>query len=508
MPISLIACVCNYKNRLAIGSNGKLLFHFREDIKFFKNITTNSLGADANCPNIVLMGRKTYESLPNGKLPNRINFVLTNNTKLFTSFTSYKELYENLDVNLVYYMNLSAFFRFYNVNQTLLNVFVIGGADIYNAVLRDSRSYKVEKLYITHVERTDGKQIKFDKESEPDTFMNHFTDEYKLTGYSEQYTNGEYKARTLYYTGPSDEWGGGFGDEYKYLMLMERILKEGNVRTDRTGTGTISLFGTSLRFDISTTIPLLTTKNVPFKMIIKELLWIMQGHTDAKVLQRQGVHIWDGNTSREFLDGRGLQHYPEGVLGAGYGWQLRHHGAEYDSKFADVTGLDHSKIGGFDQLKYVEDLLKNDPFSRRIMFSYWNSSDFDKTALVPCHTHCQFYVTESEGKRYLSCQYGMRSNDYVCGKPFNLVFYTVLTYILAKRHNMQPKEIIYTCGDCHIYSNHVDQVREQVMRTPRPFPKLKLDDSILTKDWSEMTVEDFDLIGYFSYPKISAPMAV
>jgi len=243
-------------------------------------------------------------------------------------------------------------------------------------------------------------------------------------------------------------------------------------------------------------------------MIIKELLWIMQGHTDAKVLQRQGVHIWDGNTSREFLDSRNLQHYPEGVLGAGYGWQLRHHGSKYNSDLADVSGI-NQLIGGFDQLTYVENLLKTDPFSRRIMFSYWNPSDFDKTALIPCHTQCQFYVTEERNQRYLSCMYGMRSNDvFLAGGSFNLVFYTVLTYILAKRHNMLPKEIIYTCGDCHIYSNHVHQVKEQLARDPRPFPKLKLDDSLVTKDWSDMSVDDFELIGYFPHPKISAPMAI
>ena len=497
MPISLIASVCNYKNKLAIGRGGDLLFKFREDMEFFKNITTESLGGISECKNIVLMGRKTYESLPNGKLPNRINFVLTNNTKELQ--TALPKQSKNLNINKVYYINFDLFCKFYDSNQP--NVFVIGGEAVYNMFLNDNSPYKINKLYITHVEKKDDKPIKFDKTQEPDTFMEHFSDKYKLTGYSEQYTNGEYKARTLYYTlDPNCK------QEYKYLYLMKRILDHGNIRPDRTNTGTISLFGIGLRFDISSSIPLLTTKQVPFKMIIRELLWIMQGHTDAKILQRQGVHIWDGNTSREFLDNRGLQHYPEGVLGAGYGWQLRHHGAEYNSDFAEITPI--NKPGGFDQLKYVEDLLKNDPFSRRIMFSYWNPSDFDKMALVPCHTHCQFYVTESEGLRYLSCQYSMRSNDYVCGKPFNLVFYSVLTYILAKRHNMLPKEIIYTCGDCHVYSNHIGQVREQLIREPRPFPKLKLNDSIIDKKWEEMVIEDFELIGYFPHPRIAAPMAI
>ena len=285
-------------------------------------------------------------------------------------------------------------------------------------------------------------------------------------------------------------------------------MKNGNIRNDRTNTGTISLFGTHIRFDISKSIPLLTTKKVPFKMIIKELLWILQGNTDAKILQNQGVHIWDGNTSREFLDGRNLQHYPEGILGAGYGWQLRHQGANYSSDFADISKIDKNKIGGFDQLQYVEHLLKNDPFSRRIMFSYWNPTDFDKTALVPCHTHCQFYVTKENNIYYLSCQYYMRSNDIICGKPWNIVFYSVLTYILAKRCNMLPKEIIYTCGDSHVYSNHIEQVFEQVSRDPRPFPHIKINNSIIDKDWSEMTVDDFELVGYFPHSKIAAPMAI
>lgn len=496
MPINLVASVCNYKNNLAIGRDGNLLFKFKEDMTLFKTITTESLGKTGS-PNIVLMGRKTYESLPNGRLPNRINFVLTNNKKLQTFLPTFAE---RLNIDQVYYMHIDNFCRFYFTNKDS-NVFIIGGEHIYNKFLNESLFIKADKLYITHIERIDGKSIKFDKY--PDTFIEHFSDNYKLTGYSEKYTNGEYKARTLYYNRNLERSG-----EYKYLELMSKILNEGNVREDRTGTGTISLFGTSMRFDISSSIPLLTTKNVPFKMIIKELLWILQGHTDAKILQKQGVHIWDGNTSREFLDEQGLHHYPEGVLGAGYGWQLRYHGAKYSSDFAEITDI-YKPYGGFDQLQYVEDLLKNDPFSRRIMFSYWNPSDFDKMALVPCHTHCQFYVTESNGQRYLSCQYGMRSSDafLACGS-FNLIFYTALTYILAKRHNMQPKEIIYTCGDCHIYRNHVEQVKEQLTRECRPFPKLRIDDSIITKDWSEMNVEDFEIIGYFPAGKISAPMAI
>jgi dihydrofolate reductase/thymidylate synthase len=515
MPINLVACVCIYKNKLAIGSNGDLLFKINGDHQFFKNLTTNSLGplGSKGAKNIVLMGLTTQRSLPNRILPGRINFVLTNNELLWTKLPKKPK---NLKINKLYYMNMETFNNLYYKN-TDLNVFVIGGSRVYNHFLE----YKmVDKLYITHVERADGKSISFDNDRTPDTYMNYFSHEYKFISYSEKYTKViddiEYKARILYYIKDKDfpkSHNSHNDGEFQYLNLMKKIFRDGNDRPDRTNTGTVSLFGTSMRFDISNSIPILTTKRVPFKTILYELLWMLQGNTDAKILQRQGVHIWDGNTSREFLDKAGLYSYPEGVLGAGYGWQLRNQGAEYSPACADMSKVPTLNIGGFDQLAYVEHLLKHDPFSRRIMFSYWNPSDFDKTALIPCHTHCQFYVTYGEnggndGVKYLSCQFYMRSNDIFLGNSFNLGFYSILTYILAKRCGMQPKELIYTCGDTHIYKNHLEQSKLQLTRTPRPFPMVKLDDSLIHKEWQRMTVDDFELIGYFYHPMIKAPMAI
>jgi thymidylate synthase len=506
MPISLIACVCIYKNKLAIGSNGNLLFKIKEDQQFFKNITTNSLGIESKIPNIVLMGRKTYDSIPGCGLHNIINFVLTNHKNKWVKLPL---KLENLDKHFVYYINLEMFYNFYSKNKNS-NVFVIGGSNIYNIFLKN---IELNKLYITHIERDDDKLIKFEQNKEPDTFMDNFLFKFKLTSYSEKYTKiikeVKYKARTLYYIRDTNALDIFYsGGEFQYLNLMNRILKEGNERSDRTGTGTISLFGTSMRFDISQSIPLLTTKKVPFKTIVKELLWILQGNTDAKILQQQGVHIWDGNTSREFLDKQNLQHYPEGVLGAGYGWQLRHQGANYSSSLSDISKTDRFQIGGFDQLIYIEKLLKTDPFSRRIMFSYWNPSDFVKTALQPCHVLVQFYVTEENNQKYLSCQFYMRSNDFDTASCYNICSYSILTYILAKRCGMLPKEIIYTVGDCHIYKNHIEQVKEQLTRTPRPFPKLKLDDSIINTDWQYITCDNFELIGYFPDKYIKIDMAI
>jgi thymidylate synthase len=498
--INLITAVTTYKNKLAIGRKGDLLFKLKKDMAFFKQITEFSLNKNSLLDrNIVLMGRKTYFSIPQKYRPlsNRINLVLTRDPELIKISPIPKNL--NLTKNL-YYTDLKTFYKLYKKYNP--NVFVIGGSELYNLFME-----KADKLYITYVQDLEGKQVKFATGQEPDTFINHFSSNYKLIGYSEKYIdreqNGGLSYRILYYN-KSDK----VSDEYNYLDLMQKILNNGNTRDDRTGTGTISTFGTQMRFDISQSIPLLTTKRVPFKTMVEELLWFCRGDTDAKILQKKSIKIWDGNTSREFLDNRGLHHYDEGILGPGYGFQIRFQGAKYSQNFADTSKCDTSLIGGFDQLAYIENLLKTDPFSRRIMMCYWNPSDFDKTALLPCHYSIQFYVTEEKGERYLSSHFIMRSNDVFLGNPVNISSYSVLTYILALKCNMKPKELVYSCSDTHIYRNHITQVKEQLTRTCMPFPKLKLDDSIKNKDWPDITINDFDLIGYFSHPSIKAPMAI
>lgn len=494
--INIIACVTNYKSKLAIGYNGNLIFNLVNDMKFFKNITSNSLcmhsGIDKN---IVLMGRKTFLSIGR-HLKNRINIVLTRDKHLIES----APIPKNLKLTeSIYFTDLKTFEKLYKKLNP--NVFVIGGSDIYNYFIE-----KADKLFITQVQDASGKDIKFRKGKEPDTFMNHFTN-YTLTGYSEKY-NSTYDTTPISYRILYYHKSNLLSEEHKYLNLMKDILENGNSREDRTGTGTLSIFGTQMRFDISKHIPLLTTKRVPFKTIIEELLWFCRGDTDAKILQKKGIKIWDGNTSRDFLDKRGLQHYPEGIIGPQYGFLWRHFGATYSTEFADTSQIDTSLIGGIDQLKYVEDLLENDPFSRRIIISAWNPSQLHEQALPSCHFLIQFYVTEENNQRYLSCMFTCRSNDFDTASTWNVNCYCLLTYILAAKHNMKPKELIYSCGDTHIYKNHIDQVKEQLTRTPRPFPKVKLSESIKTKDWKDITVEDFELIGYFSHPGIKIEMAI
>jgi dihydrofolate reductase/thymidylate synthase len=493
--INLIACVTNYKNKLAIGQNNELLFKLKGDMTFFRKITTGSLSPSSklNC-NIVLMGRKTYDSLPENCRPlkDRINIVLTRNKELIKKSPVPENLLLTKDVYFTDDLTFEKVYKKYNPN-----VFVIGGSELYNKFLG-----RADKLYLTVVEAK--------LNVIPDAFMDYLDSRYSLVSFSEKFVETSSNSNTqtisyriLYYINTGNK-----SNEYEYLDLARRILNKGNTRSDRTGTGTVSIFGNQMRFDISKTIPLLTTKRVPFVMTVEELLWFCRGDTDATILQKKGIKIWDGNTSREFLDNRGLKDYPEGTIGPQYGFLWRFFGADYSPEFRDTSKIDMSSVGGFDQLKNVEHLLKTDPFSRRIMISAWNPAQLHEQALPSCHVLIQFYVEEINKEKYLSCQFYMRSNDLFLGNPVNIASYSILTYILAKKCGMKPKELIYTCGDTHIYANHLQQIEEQIKRIPRPFPKLHLSKSVETKDWKDLSIEDFELIGYFPHPTIKGAMAI
>lgn len=298
--------------------------------------------------------------------------------------------------------------------------------------------------------------------------------------------------------------------EEAYMALLNEVMTEGALRSDRTGTGTLSVFARQLRFDISKSVPVLTTKNVAWKAVIKELLWFMKGHTDSAELSAQGVHIWKGNSSRSFLNSRGLVHLPEGDIGAGYGFQWRHFGATYKTCHDDYGGE------GVDQLAEVIRLLKTDPTSRRIFMSAWNPAAMKDMALPPCHVSAQFFVDDNaaslgEGgtpKRRLSCHMYQRSVDCFLGLPFNIFSYTVLTYILAAWCDMDPHELIISTGDTHIYSNHVEQVRAQLSRKPLAKPVLIVNERVKNKRIHELELDDFELVEYQHHPKISAVMSV
>ena len=287
-------------------------------------------------------------------------------------------------------------------------------------------------------------------------------------------------------------------EELQYLKLIEKIIANGNYRQDRTGTGTFSLFGEQMRFSLeNNSFPLLTTKRVFFRGIVEELLWFLRGDTNALHLKEKNVHIWDGHASREYLDSIGLCDRAENDLGPVYGFQWRHFGADYVDFSCDYTGQ------GVDQLQNVITALKSNPYDRRIIMSAWNPADLPKMALPPCHMFCQFYV--ANGK--LSCCLYQRSCDVGLGVPFNIASYALLTIILAWICDLQPGEFVHCLGDTHIYADHVEPLREQVERVPRPFPTLRIR-AEAPKSIECLSFDSFILEGYNPYEKILMKMSV
>ncbi|WP_278261400.1 thymidylate synthase [Nocardia sp. AG03] len=261
----------------------------------------------------------------------------------------------------------------------------------------------------------------------------------------------------------------------QYEDLLRHVLAEGTPKADRTGTGTRSIFGHQLRYDLSTSFPLITTKRVHMKSIAYELLWFLRGDSNVSWLREHGVTIWD-----EWADA-------DGELGPVYGVQWR------SWPTPDGTHID--------QISQVLHTLRTDPDSRRMIVSAWNVADLDKMALAPCHAFFQFYV--ADGK--LSCQLYQRSADLFLGVPFNIASYALLTLMVAQQTELEPGEFIWSGGDVHIYDNHVDQVREQLTREPYPFPQLRLRPATSLFDY---TYEDIELSEYRHHPPIKAPVAV
>ncbi|TZF85008.1 thymidylate synthase [Pedobacter sp. BS3] len=262
----------------------------------------------------------------------------------------------------------------------------------------------------------------------------------------------------------------------QYLDLMQHVLDHGIQKHDRTGTGTISVFGYQMRFNLADGFPVVTTKKLHLRSIIHELIWFLKGDTNIQYLKDNGVSIWD-----EWAD-------EQGNLGPVYGYQWRSWPAP-DGRHID-------------QIEQVIHQLKHNPDSRRIIVSAWNVADIDKMALPPCHSFFQFYV--ADGK--LSCQLYQRSADIFLGVPFNIASYALLTLMMAQVCDLQPGDFIHTLGDAHLYNNHIEQAKLQLSRNPRPLPVMKLNPDI--KNIFDFKFEDFTLESYDPHPHIKAPVAV
>ena len=262
----------------------------------------------------------------------------------------------------------------------------------------------------------------------------------------------------------------------QYLELMQHVIDHGSQKTDRTGTGTLSIFGYQMRFDLADGFPLVTTKKCHVRSIIHELLWFLRGDTNIDYLHRNGVSIWD-----EWADA-------QGNLGPIYGHQWR-----------SWTVADGVHI---DQLQQVIEQIKTTPDSRRMVISAWNVGDLPKMRLSPCHALFQFYVTDDR----LSCQLYQRSADIFLGVPFNIASYALLTVMIAQVCNLTPGDFVHTLGDAHLYSNHIEQAREQLSRVPKPLPIMKLNPEI--QEILDFKFEDFTLENYYPHPAIKAPVAI
>lgn len=262
----------------------------------------------------------------------------------------------------------------------------------------------------------------------------------------------------------------------QYLDLMKHVLDHGSEKKDRTGTGTLSVFGHQMRFDLGEGFPLLTTKRLHLKSIIYELLWFLRGDTNVRYLQERGVNIWN-----EWAD-------ENGELGPVYGAQWR------SWKTADG--------GSLDQISQVIDQIKTNPDSRRLIVSAWNAGEVPKMALPPCHLLFQFYVAD----RKLSCQLYQRSADIFLGLPFNIASYALLTMMIAQVCDLEPADFILTLGDAHLYSNHIEQARLQLTRSPLKLPRMKINPDV--RSIFEFDYGDFELVGYEAHPHIKAEVAV
>jgi len=484
-----------------VGMRGALPWRLSKDMAYFKKITTETRESDAL--NAVVMGRKTWESIPDKfrPLPGRLNIVLSRSGALAEANDENNvagaaaTLPEGVLVRKSIEDALSAIA---SSDKKVEKTFVIGGAQIYEEALK---SDKCEAVHLTEVEgefecdafipAVDASKFKLYGQSRP--IMEKDTRYQFLTYVAADAETGKFRPKAAELLPPGCDVK---HEEYQYLEMIREIINQGAVKGDRTGTGTISTFGNQMRFDLRRSFPLLTTKRVFWRGVAEELLWFVAGETNANKLADKNIHIWDGNGSREYLDSIGLNEREVGDLGPVYGFQWRHFGAEYTNMHADYTGK------GVDQLAEVIHKIKNNPTDRRILLTAWNPAALKEMALPPCHMFCQFYVANGE----LSCQMYQRSCDMGLGVPFNIASYSLLTCMIAQVCDLKPGDFVHVCGDTHVYSNHVEPLEKQLVCEPRPFPILKINPD--KKDIDSFVFEDFEIVGYDPHPKIEMKMAV
>lgn len=528
-----------------IGFRGELPWHLPRDLQRFRQVTSTT--RDPTLRNAVVMGRKTWESIPPPHRPlmNRYNVILSggkswawlntttmdNSTFAIGSSSLEAALLKLQDDQQRHHHNN-------NNNNNSLNgiesIFIIGGESLYREALSSSwcqRVYWTEVLddtlpcdkfvdlgvlrenfrnvTTTTTDNRGGVGHHVDPISNVKFRFHEFENRNPPPNSQQQHRRQFHSAVAAPVVTNTPPPTTNNAEEEQYLSLVERILRDGdgggNVRSDRTGVGTRSIFGHQMRFSLDNgKIPLLTTKCVFWRGIVDELMWMLRGSTDSKELSDRGVHIWDGNGSRAFLDFLGMTEREEGDLGPVYGHQWRH----YNAPYVDNHTLYHGQ--GVDQISEIIKLLRTDPTSRRIILNSWNPTQLPEMALPPCHILAQFYV---DSDQRLSCQMYQRSCDVGLGVPFNIAFYSLLTHMLAHVTGLGTGEFIHSMGDVHIYETHIPALERQLLNSPRPFPTLQIVDGGGgggggNDDIFAIKADDIRLYGYQPHKKINMPMAV
>ena len=466
-----------------IGKNGRLPWDCPEDLEKFKELTTGD---------VIIMGRKTYESIGRA-LPNRVNIVISKSLLVQTvDKNAADQIEKNTDKNAAQSVAQNAIqsvaqnatqntvkifadpwdvVRYCDKNERGKEWFVIGGAAIYEWFWNRGLIYNA---HVTHISGShENCDVKFKLLMSEANII--YTDVLSK------------KATYRLYRSYNDA-------EQNCLNVIKEILATGNKKSDRTGVGTMSIFGRQLRFDLRhNTFPLMTSRKMFLRGIFAELMLFIRGQTNNQILEEQKINIWAGNTSRKFLDSCGLNQLPVGDMGASYGFLFRHFGAKYK------TCLDNYKGQGIDQLANVINTLKTNPNDRRMIISLWNPSDLQNCPLPPCLYNYQFYVHNKQ----LYCMMTQRSSDFVVAGGWNVATGALLTYLIAAVCDLTPGELIWNIGDIHVYNNIISQAELQITRTPMLYPKLFVKKRENIEDYE---FNDLELLCYDPYPAINLVM--
>jgi len=485
MPVFLIKMKLNlivaYDRRNGgIGNDDGLLWQLRGDLKNFRETTRDS---------IVVMGRKTWDTIPDKfkPLPGRVNIILSSKAEELRTGPLFN------DSNSTYaFSSMDELVNCYLKNTTK-PIFIIGGASIYNQVLEEYQQH-IDTIYTTEVYNVP-KSIEYTS-----FFPNKRLSElFKRESVSE-FRRGEGDDYWYRFVNWTRDGGWENLEELSYLNVLERLAQIPDTRGNRTAVSTRSLFGFMWKYDLTDTFPLLTTRRQFTRAVFEELMFYLSGKTDNNILTDKNIHIWDGNTTREFLDKRGLQRYPEGDMGETYGFNIRHFGGEYKDCKADYKGV------GYDQLDNLVNLLKTDPTSRRMIITLWNPATLHNAALPSCLYLYQFYVNLE--KKQLNVMINLRSSDYYLANNWNVCTGAFFVHMLCnlKGIDLTPGELTIVTGDTHIYENHMEAITECLTREPRPYPKLVVKREV--ENICDFTFDDMEIIGYHPYPNISVDMVV